>query len=83
MEIMMIKTEEMIKEDLMKLCGWVEHSYHLKDGFFQNEFTKLIHNLLEDLKKANDEDEYKGILASTERTLMGLAQRHQQFYEKG
>lgn len=79
----MLKTEEMIKEDLMKLCGWVEHSYQLNDGFFRNEFTKLIHNLLEDLKKASDEEEYKGILVSTERTLMGLAQRHHQFYEKG
>ncbi len=79
----MWKIEEMIKEDLTKLCGWVEHSYHLNEGFFQNEFTKLIHNLLEDLKKANDEEEYKGLLVSTERTLMGLAQRHQQFYVNG
>ena len=79
----MWKTEEMIKEDLMKLCGWVEHSYHLNEDFFQNEFAKLISNLLEDLKKASDEDEYKGLLVSTERTLMGLAQRHHQFYEKG
>lgn len=79
----MWKTEKMIKEDLMKLCGWVEHSYHLNEDFFQNDFTKLISNLLEDLKKASDEDEYKGLLVSTERTLMGLAQRHHQFYEKG
>ncbi len=78
----MVKEDELIKEDFRKLCGWVEHSYHLKEGFFHDGFQQLIHNFLEELKNANDEEEYKGLLVSTERTLMGLAQRHQQFFEK-
>ncbi len=78
----MVKTEEKIKEDLMKQCNWVEHSYHLKDGFFEEGFHKLIHNFLEDLKKANSEEEYNGLLVSAERTFVGLAQRHHQFFEE-
>ncbi len=29
----MVKEDELIKEDFRKLCGWVEHSYHLNLNF--------------------------------------------------
>lgn len=72
----MIKKENEIHADVLKLCSWVEKSYRLPDHLFENEFSRMLHNFEGDMLQATSSEEYTGLLVGFERTLVGMAERH-------
>lgn len=71
----MIKSESEIRQDILKLCDWVEKSYHLPTHLFQNEFAKMLENFEKEMVRAKNSEEYGGLIVGVERTLIGMAER--------
>lgn len=72
----MVKKENEIHADVLKLCNWVEKSYHLPEHLFENEFSRMLQNFEGDMQQATSSEEYAGLLVGFERTLIGMAERH-------
>lgn len=72
----MVKSESEVKVDVMKMCDWVEKSYHLPAHLFQNEFSRMLSNFEKEMVKAKTSEEYSGLVVGVERTLVGMAERH-------
>ena len=72
----MVKSESELKADVMKMCDWVEKSYHLPTHLFHNEFSKMISNFEKEMNQAKSSEEYSGLVVGFERTLVGMAERH-------
>ena len=52
----MVKSESEVKADVMKMCDWVEKSYHLPTHLFHNEFSKMISNFEKEMNQAKSSE---------------------------
>ena len=68
----MVKSESEVKADVMKMCDWVEKSYHLPTHLFHNEFSKMISNFEKEMNQAKSSEEYSGLVALKEHWLAWL-----------